>query len=371
MVGALGKSLRNLPGPVLITGHTGFKGSWMTLLLQQLGVSVIGYSLQAEKGSLYDRAKLKGHLPEEFADIRNYKKLKKFIEKHKPSVIFHMAAQPLVIESYRKPLETFDVNVLGTSNLLDIAFALHEVEIVVVVTTDKVYKNDESGEAFIENDPLEGKDPYSASKVGTEAAVKAWQQISKISGGPKVVSVRAGNVIGGGDFAKDRLIPDIVRSYLTGEPLLIRNPKSIRPWQHVLDPLMGYIKTAEFLLNGHDLKSVNFGPRGEELSVQQVVEIAKNHFGKSLKIVIEEQKESDSKKIESNLLSLNSNFALETLGWQPLITKISAISLTLNWWHEVLVNNANSYELVRKQIQEYEKSLMQSLSSPRKNDLET
>jgi CDP-glucose 4,6-dehydratase len=367
---ALGNTLQNLPGPVLITGHTGFKGTWMTLLLQQLGVSVIGYSLQPEKDSLYDRAKLTGHISEEFADIRNYKKLKKFIEKHKPSVIFHMAAQPLVIESYKKPLETFDVNVLGTTNLLDIAFASPEVKIVVVVTTDKIYKNDESGKSFIENDPLEGKDPYSASKVGTEAAVKAWQQISKISGGPKVVSVRAGNVIGGGDFAKDRLIPDIVRGYLTGDPLLVRNPKSIRPWQHVLDPLVGYLMAAEFLLNGHDLESVNFGPSGEEMSVQQVVEIAKIHFGKSLKIIIREQEESDLKNIESNLLSLNSNFARETLGWQPYITKISAITLTLNWWYEVLVNNANSYELVQNQIQEYKKLLMQSLISSRKNDLE-
>ena len=354
MANTLGKTLQNLPGPVLITGHTGFKGTWMQFLLQQLGVSAIGYSLKPEKDSLYDRAKLKGHIPEKFADIRNYKKLKKFVLKHRPSVIIHMAAQPLVLESYKTPIETFDVNVMGTANLLDVSFSVDSVQVVLVTTTDKVYRNDNSGRAFIETDPLEGKDPYSASKVGTESVIKAWQQLSEVSGGPKVVSVRAGNVIGGGDLGKDRLIPDIVRSYIFGKPLSIRNPKSTRPWQHVLDPLVGYLMTAEYLLNGNNLTSVNFGPTEEVMSVQQVIEIAKTHLDKSMKIIIEEQKESDNQHIEADLLSLNSNLAYQALGWKSLINKTTAIGLTLNWWYEVLSNNKDSCDLVRRQIQEYE-----------------
>jgi len=330
---ALGKSLRNLPGPVLVTGHTGFKGTWMTLLLHQLGVRVIGYSLKAEKESLYERASLKGFIPEKFADIRNYKKLKKFVEKHKPSVIFHMAAQPLVLESYKKPLETFDVNVLGTANLLDIAFKLPETQIVVVVTTDKVYKNDESGKPFTENDALEGKDPYSASKVGTEAAVKAWQQISKTSGGPKVVCVRAGNVIGGGDYAKNRLLPDVIRSYQTGEVLIVRNPNSIRPWQHILDVLTGYLKTANALLEGKDISNINFGPTEKSINVEEVLKIAKNSL--KFEYLIEESNNS-AHRFESSNLELNSNLAKTILGWHATMSQPLAIEETMKWWGDVL-----------------------------------
>ena len=215
----LGQRLRDLPGPVLLTGHTGFKGTWMTFLLEHLDVPVVGYSLPAEKDSLYDRAERVGVIPEKFGDILNYELLEQFIDKHNPSTIIHMAAQPLVLKSYENPRATFDVNVMGTANVLDIAFKKDFIEAIVIVTTDKVYKNDDSGRAFIETDPLGGKDPYSASKVGTEAVVAAWQQIAKISGGPQVYSARAGNVIGGGDFAESRLIPDIIRGLVRGATL--------------------------------------------------------------------------------------------------------------------------------------------------------
>ena len=198
----LGSELSKLPGPILITGHTGFKGAWLTILLEHIGIPTIGYSLPPEKHSLYERANLEGRIPELFADIRDLLLVKDFMAKHKPSAIIHMAAQPLVLESYKSPRETFDTNVMGTVNILDAAFESDHVKAIIVVTTDKVYRNDNSGRAFIESDPLEGKDPYSASKVGAEAAVSAWQQIAKISDGPKVVSVRAGNVIGGGDWPR-------------------------------------------------------------------------------------------------------------------------------------------------------------------------
>ena len=214
----LGKRLRELPGPILITGHTGFKGTWLTFLLERLNVPVIGLSLEPEKDSLFDRAKRTGVIPEAFIDIREFHAISRFISEHQPSAVIHMAAQPLVLQSYKTPRETFETNVMGTANVLDAAFKTNSVEAVVVVTTDKVYRNDNSGQSFVETDPLAGKDPYSASKVGTESVVAAWQQIAKISGGPKVISVRAGNVIGGGDWAEDRLMPDLIRGLVSGGP---------------------------------------------------------------------------------------------------------------------------------------------------------
>jgi CDP-glucose 4,6-dehydratase len=329
----LGKTLQNLPGPVLITGHTGFKGAWMTLLLQHLGISVVGYSLKPEKDSLYNRAKLKGQIPEKFGDIRSYKKLKNFISVHKPSVIIHMAAQPLVLESYRVPLETFDVNVMGTANVLDISFSIKSVQAVLVVTTDKVYRNDNSNRAFIESDPLEGDDPYSASKVGTESVVKAWQKISEVSGGPKVFSVRAGNVIGGGDYARNRLIPDLVRSILIKkEDVILRNSESTRPWQHVLDPLVGYIKALDLSLKGIHEFSYNFGPSEKSLSVATVAERFIKLSRSNLEIRIEK-----SEIIQEAInLNLNTNKSREVLNWNSQWDQIRSIELSFNWWDKVL-----------------------------------
>ena len=347
MENSLGSAILKLSGPVLITGHTGFKGTWMTLLLQQLGVSVIGYSLIAKKDSLFDRAELKGNVPEKFADIRDYKKLRKFIAKHRPSVIIHMAAQPLVLESYRIPRETFDVNVMGTVNLLDIAFTVKSVQVVMVVTTDKVYRNDDSGQSFIESDPLEGKDPYSASKVGTESVVNAWQQIAVVLGGPKVVSVRAGNVIGGGDLAGNRLMPDIVRSHLSREPLIVRNPNNSRPWQHVLDPLTGYIKVIEKLLSGHELKTVNFGPVDKSLSVQEIINITSKAIDFDYRI------EKIEDKYESKSLDLNSNYAYKVLNWLPVYNQEEAILKTAEWWQNAIRKDMTIIALCSNEIRDF------------------
>lgn len=347
MANTFGKTLNHLPGPVLITGHTGFKGTWMTLMLQQLEISVIGYSLKPETDSLYDQAKLKGQIPEIFADIRNYKKLKKFISKHNPSVIIHMAAQPLVLEAYRVPRQTFDVNVMGTVNILDIAFAVKSVQAVMVITTDKVYRNDESGRSFIESDPLEGKDPYSASKVGTESVVSAWQQIALVSGGPKVVSVRAGNVIGGGDLAENRLMPDIVRSHLTGEPLIVRNPNNSRPWQYVLDPLTGYIKVIEKLLSGHDLKTVNFGPADKSLTVQEIIKVTSKSIDFDYRI------EKIEDKHESKSLNLNSTYASKALNWVPVYSQEEAILKTVEWWQNAIRKEVTISALCRNEVNDF------------------
>lgn len=327
-------TLSALSGPVLITGHSGFKGTWLTLLLEKLGVEVVGFSLSPEKNSLFDRAGRTGAIKEVFADIRDYEILNSYIKSNKPSAIIHMAAQPLVLESYRVPKETFDVNVMGTVNVLDSAFNTDSVRAVVVVTTDKVYRNDNSGRAFIESDPLEGKDPYSASKVGTEAAVAAWQQIQRTSGGPKVVAVRAGNVIGGGDWGENRLLPDLIRSFSSGQKMTVRNPSSTRPWQHVLDPLTGYISTLEAILNDEKISSINFAPESKSLKVAEVVKVAIRTWGRETDIDLDGS--GPRNVTEADSLDLNANYSKSILGWRPCWTQEEAVISTVRWWEKVL-----------------------------------
>jgi CDP-glucose 4,6-dehydratase len=346
----LGQRLRELPGPLLLTGHTGFKGTWMTFLLEHLSVPVVGYSLPAEKDSLYDRAERTGAIPEALADIRDYEALEKFIDLHKPSTIIHMAAQPLVLKSYESPRETFDVNVMGTVNVLDIAFRKDFVKAIIVVTTDKVYRNDDSGLPFVETDPLEGKDPYSASKVGTESVVAAWQQIAKVSGGPKVISVRAGNVIGGGDFAANRIIPDLIRGAMSGKPSQIRNPGSTRPWQHVLDPLWGYLLALIQTLNAKPLKSLNFSPREKSLSVAEVVQVSISSWGA---IQVHNDFENPVISVESKELHLDSNLASNLLNWRPIFTQQEAIVSTINWWKLLSLQKIPATDLIESDIKEF------------------
>ena len=349
----LGHRLRELPGPLLLTGHTGFKGTWMTFLLEQLNVPVVGYSLPASKDSLYERAERTGAIPEALADIRNYEALEQFIDLHKPSTIIHMAAQPLVLKSYENPRETFEVNVMGTANLLDIAFNKDFVKAIIVVTTDKVYRNDNSGRAFVETDPLEGKDPYSASKVGTEAVVSAWQQIAKVSGGPRVVSVRAGNVIGGGDFAEDRIIPDIIRGVITGNPVQIRNPMSIRPWQHVLDPLWGYLLLLTVLINGKEIKNINFALNQRNLTVGEVVEIAKKEWDVINVEYGRSRVQDNVTPSESTNLQINAVLAEQKLNWRPHFDQVEAIASTLKWWRRAIASGVVASELVVLDVIEF------------------
>jgi CDP-glucose 4,6-dehydratase len=338
MKNGLGATLSGLPGPVLITGHTGFKGTWLAILLENLGIPTIGYSLKPLQGSLFERAEVTGRIPELFADIRDRNSLNSFIELHKPSCVIHMAAQPLVLESYKNPFETFDINVMGTANLLEICFKHEFIQGIVVVTTDKVYRNDDSGRKFIETDPLGGKDPYSASKVATEAVVSAWQQISKAQGGPRVISVRAGNVIGGGDFADNRIIPDLVRSILINkEDVVIRNPESTRPWQHVLDPLTGYILALEATLFGNLENSYNFAPDGENLSVKEVAEKFIDLSGLSINI----QTSNQGKFLEAPSLNLDAKKAKKELNWNSRWTQADSIDKSYEWWFSVLSQSSS------------------------------
>jgi CDP-glucose 4,6-dehydratase len=337
----VGDELRRLNGSIFITGHTGFKGSWLSLLLKQLGIEHFGYSLEAEEDSLYKRANLEKVSKGVVGDIRDLENLSKVIKNVRPSAMIHLAAQPLVLKSYQDPLETFQTNCIGTANVLKAAFESPSVEIVLVITTDKVYRNNNSGRRFVESDPLEGKDPYSASKVAAEAVCAAWQQMSKIAGGPKVLVARAGNVIGGGDFAKDRLIPDAIRAIISEQNLLVRSPEATRPWQHVLDPLIGYLKYIESVqssLSGEP--SLNFGPFEPSLRVDNVLEIAKDHFEEKLKVIYKDT----NQEIESQALELDPSRAIAKLGWRPHWNQEEAIDRTFVWWAKTLANPTSALE---------------------------
>jgi CDP-glucose 4,6-dehydratase len=320
----------------------------MTLLLETLGIEVVGISLDPTPDSLFSRIGRKGLIEEYTQDIRNHETLIEIMNKIKPSYVFHFAAAALVNSSYIDPQNTFSTNVMGTVNVLAAAQQQSEVKVVCVATTDKVYRNLENNQSFVESDPLEGKDPYSASKVGTEAAVAAWRNLSRISSGPKIVSVRAGNVIGGGDFAQDRIIPDLVRSRMDSTSCKIRNPESTRPWQHVLDPLMGYLLAAKKMsAEGYEPGSLNFGPIDESLSVNKLIQIARQADD----LIPEPQLESiEGNQKESTYLNLNSTKARNDLGWKNVWNQQEAITASINWWTSVLDGETSPMNACKKEI---------------------
>lgn len=331
---------------VLVTGHTGFKGMWLTLLLESLGVEVCGLSLEAETHSLYSRLGRSGHIEEQIADIRNFSTVSNAINTMKPSIIFHLAAQPLVLPSYEDPRGTFETNVQGTVNILDAAFKTDFVQTISVITTDKVYENNNSGKKFIESDALAGKDPYSASKVGTEAAVAAWRQLRNYSSGPTITSLRAGNVVGGGDYAEARLLPDLVKGFSSGSVVEIRNPESTRPWQHVLDPIVGYVLATSLNLNGGNTPAFNFAPDGNSLSVGEVAAIAKVSWGSGADIEVVES----AKKLEAESLQLNADLAKKILGWKPFWSQEQAVQATIHWWKSVLGGELSPLEACERDL---------------------
>jgi CDP-glucose 4,6-dehydratase len=326
--------LRNLDGPVMITGHTGFKGTWLTYLMTELDIQIYGVSLPPEPNSMFDRLNRIGRIPEKFIDIRNRQRVFELIQEVKPSVIIHMAAQPLVLESYEIPVETFETNVMGTAHILNAAIKTNSVQVVGVVTTDKVYLNENTGISFTEDSPLGGKDPYSASKVATEQVVSAWRSIASQKNSPLFVSMRAGNVIGGGDFSANRLVPDLIRGLLFSQKVTIRNPLSTRPWQHVLDPLYGYLLQIEATLEGQQVEALNFAPVEKSLTVEEVVKIFKSKVPDlDTELVL-----SDYDRGESKLLDLNPTKAKEILDWTPKFTQKEAVEMTIDWWMSEKLN---------------------------------
>lgn len=322
-----------------MTGHTGFKGTWLTLLLDELKIEWIGVSLPPKRDSLYTMVNQNRKKKNEyFVDIRDVTNLNKIIDRISFSHVIHLAAQALVIDSYTETRNTFETNVLGTYNLLELAVRKKHIKGIVVATTDKVYKSKKfPPTAFIESDKLGGMDPYSWSKVGTESVVGAWRQISRIEKGPNVISVRAGNVIGGGDLAKNRLLPDLIKGFVEGSKIVVRNADSTRPWQHVLDPLHGYLLA---LTSNTDEPAFNFSHGKRSLSVKKVVDIAKESWGGPTRIVFNE----DTKDKETKNLALNPKKAKKILNWKSNWNQEQAVISTVSWWKNLHVKKLTPFE---------------------------
>ncbi|WP_425348620.1 CDP-glucose 4,6-dehydratase [Pararhizobium arenae] len=315
---------------VLITGHTGFKGSWLALWLRQLGAEVSGLSLLPKsEPSLYN---LLGGAAEgdDIVDIRDRAAVTHQVLRSKPQIVFHLAAQALVRASYRDPAETYDTNVSGTVNLLDALRVCEDVRSIVVVTTDKVYHNPETGLAFMETDPLGGQDPYSASKAAAEIVTASYRSSFFAARNIGIATARAGNVIGGGDWAEERLIPDAVRAWQAGQSLYVRRPRAVRPWQHVLEPLNGYMSLAEHLWYAPvGVESYNFGPNhAEAASVGTVLKMAERHFGGGL-VRLGDGTEGPH---EAGYLVLDSGRARADLGYVPRWRLNETVRRTMEWY---------------------------------------
>jgi len=331
-------NLKSLNSPILITGHTGFKGTWLMLLLDTLAIPYVGLSLEPGEETLYKRVETLGLEKEYFQDIRDFSAVNLIFTQHKPQVVFHLAAQPLVIDSYGDPIGTFQTNVMGTANILEASRRLNIENFTGVVTTDKVYQNREEGKKFLESDAIMGSDPYSSSKAAAENAISAWRSLNGNFDNAFITALRAGNVVGGGDFAANRLLPDLYRAFLIGESPVIRNPNSVRPWQHVLDPLFGYLLAIEKSIESRTSSDYNFGPVDDALNVGTVAEIACEAWGSNLVPQFEETKRDFH---EAKHLDLSSEKAQKELNWQPCFDQREAIIETINWWKSSVATNAN------------------------------
>lgn len=314
----------------LITGHTGFKGAWLTLLLLERGHKVSGLSNDSPRNSLFEKAGIREFLEHDIrADVRNSSFLKESFKKFKPDVVIHMAAQSLVRESYLTPVETFETNVMGTLNVLKATQEIENLSAQLVVTTDKVYKNVNKRTGYIETDPLGGFDPYSASKAMADLGTQSWISSFEI---PRTAIARAGNVIGGGDICADRLIPDLINSYSSGSTPKLRAPNSVRPWQHVLDCLNGYLTLVDALILDKGNGAWNFGPdENQSKTVADVADIAGAVWG------VENSWEKDSGKHphEASLLTLDNNKAKTKLNWTNKLSFEDSVKLTINWYKNV------------------------------------
>jgi CDP-glucose 4,6-dehydratase len=328
---------------VLLTGHSGFKGSWLAYWLQQLGATVIGYSLSAPtEPNHHDLLQLP--IINYVGDINRVDDMRAIFTKHQPDIIFHLAAQPLVRQSYKHPLETIETNVLGTAKVLDCVRQTASVRAVIVVTSDKCYENPEDGSPLLETDPMGGFDPYSMSKGAAELVVSSYRNsfFNLRHYGQThqtlIASVRAGNVIGGGDWAADRLIPDLIRGSISGKPVAIRNPMAVRPWQHVLEPLSGYLLVGQRLLEGSiaAAEGWNFGPEPSDvLPVREIVKIAQTHWS----AIRADEQTSNQNPHEANLLSLDCTKAHQQLSWYPIWNTDNTIERTVKWYQAFYEQN--------------------------------
>jgi len=319
---------------VLLTGHTGFKGAWLSLWLQSLDAHLVGLSLEdpPTEPSLYELARVREGMADSVAcDIRDSAALTRALVRARPEIVIHMAAQPLVRRSFAAPRETYDVNVMGTVNLLDAVRTCESVRAVVVVTSDKCYENNGSSCAFREGDPLGGHDPYSSSKAAAELVTSAYRRSFFSSpDSPRVASARAGNVIGGGDWGEDRLLPDIVRAALSGETLHLRYPQAVRPWQHVLSPLYGYLLLAHALYESPDhARAWNFGPPEHDA---RTVEWIVGRVSELWPGGVLWERDTGTHPHEAGYLKLDSSQAREQLGWEPFSRLDTGLEATVEWY---------------------------------------
>ena len=345
---------------VIITGHTGFKGSWLTLWLKLLGAKIIGISKDIPtKPSLFKEAKLNKGIVDLRLDLKDLKKLKLIFKKYKPGFVFHLAAQSLVKESYNSPIQTFQSNTIGTLNVLECIRNLSKKCISIIITSDKSYKNLELNRGYKENDILGGKDPYSASKASAELIIQSYiNSFFNSKSNNKIVAIaRAGNVIGGGDWSKNRLIPDCVKAWSKNKIAIIRNPKSTRPWQHVLEALRGYLNLAIKLSKNSSLhgEAFNFGPKNSQnKTVIELTNQAKKNW-KNIKWKIIIQPKS---KFESKLLKLNSNKAKNKLDWKPILKFTETVEMVINWYKKYYFDKKeNIFDFSKHQLKSYLRKL--------------
>jgi CDP-glucose 4,6-dehydratase len=345
---------------IFLTGHTGFKGSWLALWLHRLGASVYGYSLPPPTDpSNYALSGIRSLLcGETLADIRDREGLRRTLTGFKPDIVFHLAAQPLVRESYATPYETFDVNVMGTASLLDAVRELKQPCAVICITTDKCYENREQVWGYRECDPMGGHDPYSASKGAAEILIASYRRsFFAPSGleahGVQLASVRAGNVIGGGDWARDRIVTDMITALVAGRPVPVRNPHAIRPWQHVLEPLSGYLTLASAMLTKPDpqwCEGWNFGPvSGTELPVGKLVDSFVKAWGKGEWA----DQSSPGQPHEASILRLSIEKAGWDLGWRPRWTCDETVKQTARWYRTVLCEGGDARAACESDIETY------------------
>ena len=342
---------------VLITGHTGFKGSWLSIWLHALGAEVVGVGLNpATERDNFVLSGIGGKIKADVrADIRDGKKMKEIFATYKPEIVFHLAAQPLVRLSYEIPVETYQTNVMGTLNILEAIRESNSVKVGIMITTDKCYENKEQIWGYRENEPMGGYDPYSSSKGAAEIAISSWRRSffnpnDYVKHGKSIASVRAGNVIGGGDWALDRIIPDCIRALETGKPIDIRSPKAIRPWQHVLEPLSGYMLLAKKMWEEPTkyCEGWNFGPKMESIStVWDVATRVVNNYGLG-----ELRDLSDPQALhEAKLLMLDISKAKFQLGWEPRWNIDQTVALTVSWYKKY--HRCDVHSLCLDQIKDY------------------
>ena len=342
---------------VLVTGHTGFKGSWLSAWLCDMGARVTGIALEPNTTpALFNQLGLQSKLDHRICDIRNGEHVQKIIGEIQPDVLFHLAAQPLVIRSYAEPVETWSTNVIGTANVLSALSQASNLCAAVVVTTDKVYENREWEYGYRETDRLGGHDPYSASKAATEILCSSWRKsFFESNSAVRMATARAGNVIGGGDWSDNRIVPDIVRAIGAGLKVKVRNPSSTRPWQHVLDPLNGYLTLAEKLYESSDTElqtAFNFGPSVDaQKPVGELVITALRHWPGTAEVA----PSNTSGAHEAGKLALNIERSATRLGWTPTWGFELAVQATISWYRTVMTDNLQKAEdLTLSQIKEFE-----------------